>query len=121
MSEEISNGANGTSRVGDTTDNGTPSTRVALVTGAAQGIGREIALKLARDGLDIALNDIPNKLATLESTRNEILDLSVSLGRKQSCVVLTGDVSKEEDVAGVVESVVRELGGLDVVSDTPYK
>ena len=36
-----------------------PSTRVALVTGAAQGIGEAISLQLADDGLDIALNDIP--------------------------------------------------------------
>lgn len=43
-----------------------PTTRIAIVTGAAQGIGRSIALRLAADGLDVAINDLPRQLTQLE-------------------------------------------------------
>lgn len=85
--------------------------RVALVTGAAQGIGRCIAIRLAEDGLDVALNDLPSKLADLEALAVEI---KTSTGNQAFAVV--GDVSREEDVKTMVASTVERLGGLDVVS-----
>jgi NAD(P)-dependent dehydrogenase (short-subunit alcohol dehydrogenase family) len=86
-------------------------TRVALVTGSAQGIGRAIALRLASDGLDVAVADLhwQPKLDALACVVKEIVDL----GRKS--VAVTGDVSKEEDVKAMVNKVVSELGRLDVV------
>ena len=86
-------------------------TRVALVTGSAQGIGRAIALRLAADGLDVAVADLhgQSKLDALAGVVKEIVDL----GRK--CVAVTGDVSKEEDVKAMVNIVVSDLGRLDVV------
>lgn len=85
--------------------------RIALVTGSAQGIGRSIALRLADDGFDIAVNDIPSKAENLEALKHQIID---DKGRK--VVVVPGDVSKEDDVKAMIESVVESLGGLDVVS-----
>jgi len=83
---------------------------VALVTGAAQGIGRSIALRLALDGFNIALNDVPQKGPELKDLATEIESL-----KSQVCVV-PADVSIDEPVKEMVDSTVSKLGGLDVVS-----
>ncbi len=88
-----------------------PATRVALVTGAAQGIGEAIALQLADDGLDIALNDIPQKVDQLSAVAKVIE------GKGRRALVVTGDVTVEEDVAAMVRTTAAELGALDVVSN----
>lgn len=85
------------------------TTKVALVTGAARGIGRAIALRLAEDGLDVAVNDLPNT-PELEDVVREI----ENKGRRSLAV--PADVSLEEDVEKVIQQVVQKLGGLDVVS-----
>ena len=91
-----------------------PSTRVALVTGAAQGIGEAISLQLADDGLDIALNDIPSKVDALKDAVRQITELG-SGGNVRKVIVVTGDVSVEADVERAVEETVKQLGSLDVV------
>ncbi|EIM86249.1 short chain oxidoreductase [Stereum hirsutum FP-91666 SS1] len=83
---------------------------VALVTGAAQGIGRSIALRLAKDGCDLAVNDIPGKIQELIALQAEIKGQ-----HSRRCVVVTGDVSVEDDVRKVFEEVVAQLGGLDIM------
>ncbi|KAJ7633117.1 NAD(P)-binding protein [Roridomyces roridus] len=92
----------------------TTPTRVALITGAAQGLGRAIALRLASDGLDVALNDLPSSLPALKDLAAEIS--GTYQGRRAA--VLTGDVRQEAEVEAMVESVVSELGRLDVVSSS---
>jgi short-subunit dehydrogenase involved in D-alanine esterification of teichoic acids len=82
---------------------------IALITGSAQGIGRGIALRLAKDGFDIALNDVTTKHKQLTAVATEI----ESLGRK-TCIV-HADVSEEDQVKQMVHSSVDRLGGLDVV------
>ncbi|KAJ7355942.1 hypothetical protein DFH08DRAFT_853967 [Mycena albidolilacea] len=84
-------------------------TRVALVTGAAQGIGRAIALRLANDGLDVAVNDLHGKIDSLNAVVEEIR----RLGRRAFAV--TSDVSKEDEVKAMVEAAVSALGRLDVM------
>jgi NAD(P)-dependent dehydrogenase (short-subunit alcohol dehydrogenase family) len=83
---------------------------VALVTGASQGIGRAIALRLVDDGYDVAINDIPRSKENLEKLSREIQ----SKGRKTLSFV--GDVSVEDDVKGMIAETVTCLGSLDVVS-----
>jgi len=82
---------------------------IALVTGASQGIGRAIALRLASDGFDVALNDIPSREAMLATTADEV----ASRGRRVHCVL--ADVSSEKQVETMVSDVVNIFGGLDVM------
>jgi NAD(P)-dependent dehydrogenase (short-subunit alcohol dehydrogenase family) len=83
-------------------------TKVALVTGAARGIGRAIALRLAHDGLDVAVNDKTSS-PELDGLVREI----ESKGRRSLAV--PADISLEPEVEKIVQKVVQDLGSLDVV------
>ncbi|KAF9459798.1 short chain oxidoreductase [Collybia nuda] len=82
---------------------------IAIVTGAASGIGKAVALRLAGDGFDVALNDLESSKARLETLTQEI----TQKGRRTTIVL--GDVSKEADVKRMVDSTVQDLGSLDVM------
>ena len=82
--------------------------RVVLVTGAAQGIGRAIALHLAKDGLNVALNDLEVNSSELQKLQQEI----EQSGRKS--IIITADVSVSESVEKMVREVIQQLGSLDV-------
>jgi 3-oxoacyl-[acyl-carrier protein] reductase len=83
------------------------SGKTAFVTGAARGIGREIALRLAEAGADVAICDLD--ITSAEATANEVR----AKGRKSIAVV--GDVSKESDVEAMMTSVVDAFGKLDIL------
>ncbi|KAH9067892.1 hypothetical protein EDB87DRAFT_1678281 [Lactarius vividus] len=83
-------------------------TKVALITGAARGIGRAIALRLADDGLDVAVNDRSSS-PELDGLVREIK----SKGRRSLAV--PADVSLEPEVEKSVRKVVQDLGSLDVM------
>ena len=91
------------------------SPRVAIITGAAQGLGKSIAARLFQDGYNIAINDIPGKTKQLEEVAREIEGDSGKTGR---VLIAPADVSVESEVKSMVERVVEELGSLDVVSST---
>ncbi|KAF7369254.1 NAD-binding protein [Mycena venus] len=82
---------------------------IALVTGAAQGIGRSVALRLADDGFDVAVNDVSSNAEKLDVLVEEIQ----KKGRAGSKHI--ADVSQDEQVKGMVEQVVEKHGGLDVM------
>jgi len=82
---------------------------VAQITGAARGIGKAIALRLAQDGHDIAVSDLPSMEKELEATRQEIEDLGVK------AIAVTGDVSSPKDVNRIVTETAAQLGSLDVM------
>ncbi len=84
--------------------------RNALVTGAARGIGRAIAVRLARDGLNVAVNDIKENSEGL----NDVQKAIEKIGRKS--VAITGDVSNDKDIENMVKNTANKLGGLDVRS-----
>lgn len=81
--------------------------KVVLVTGAAQGIGRGIALRLAKEGADIALVDL--KEEGLAKVKKEV----EALGRKAA--VFTADISQRDQVFAVVDKAEQALGGFDVI------
>src|SRR5680860_561048 len=83
--------------------------RVALVTGAARGIGREIALRLAVLGDDVAVNDVPSAQAGAEQTAAKIRELG------RISVVTLGSVASGDDAARMISEVEEALGGLDIL------
>jgi len=81
--------------------------KVALVTGAAQGIGRAIALLLARNGADIVVSDI--NLEKAEETAKEIR----AIGPKATAVKV--DVSNLSEVERMVEAIIEKLAKIDIL------
>jgi NAD(P)-dependent dehydrogenase (short-subunit alcohol dehydrogenase family) len=87
------------------------SPRIALVTGAAKGIGRAISQRLAKDGYNVAINDIPAQSPMLATLRDELAEKYP----KQHHIIVPADVSSENEVGRMFTKVTKDLGGLDVV------
>jgi len=82
--------------------------KVALVTGSSRGIGRAIALALAAEGVDVAINFV-QRAAEAEAAELEI----GKLGRR--CVSIQADVSDAKDVERLVKSTENALGPIDIL------
>lgn len=80
----------------------------ALVTGASRGIGREIALELARQGANVAVN-----YAGSEKSANEVVAEIEAMGRK--AFAIQANVADTDSVAGMISKVIEELGSLDIL------
>lgn len=83
--------------------------KTALITGSARGIGAAIALRLAKDGFDIALNDISGK--SFED--NDITEKITSCGVR--CEKYIADVSDHNACAEFVKKVKEDFGSIDVL------
>lgn len=81
--------------------------KVALVTGGGQGIGRAIALRLAKDGADIAIVDVN------EGKMKGVADEVKAVGRKAT--TFKADVSRRDNVYAAVDHAEEALGGFDVM------
>ena len=81
--------------------------KIALVTGAAQGIGRDIALGLAADGADVAICDV-----NLEAAQKTAADIEAK-GRKSLAV--KANVAASADVTAMIDQVVEKFGRIDIL------
>jgi rhamnose utilization protein RhaD (predicted bifunctional aldolase and dehydrogenase)/NAD(P)-dependent dehydrogenase (short-subunit alcohol dehydrogenase family) len=88
------------------------SRRIALVVGAASGIGREVALEMVRRGAHVAVADL--KLAAANDTAREAATLS-SAEMVLGCEI---NLASRESIQAAIREVVRQFGGLDVVINT---
>ncbi|WP_436947180.1 SDR family oxidoreductase [Streptomyces sp. SudanB52_2052] len=82
--------------------------KVALVTGGSRGIGAATALRLAREGADVAVGYVHGKEAA-----EDVVRAVEALGRR--AVALRADAAQAADAAGVVDAAADALGGLDVL------
>jgi 3-oxoacyl-[acyl-carrier protein] reductase len=82
--------------------------KIALVTGASRGIGQAIALALAKEGVDVAVN--------FRARRNEaevVCDQIEKIGRRT--IAVGADVSSAAEVSRLIETVQRELGTISIL------
>ncbi|RDU38540.1 beta-ketoacyl-ACP reductase [Neobacillus piezotolerans] len=82
--------------------------KAALVTGASRGIGREIALELARQGANVAIN-----FAGSEARANEVAEDIKAMGRE--AFAIQGDVSNPDAVSAMVKETIDRFGSLDIL------
>ncbi len=83
------------------------SNKIALVTGSGRGIGKAIALQLARSGADVVVNFHRN-----EAPAQEVASQIRAMGRK--AVVVRANLSKPEDIDLLFDQVGEQMGGLDI-------
>jgi len=82
--------------------------RVALVTGSSRGIGRAVAMELARAGADVTVNFIENEKEAMVT-----LEQVTSTGRRG--IMVQADVSKKEDISRMVKTVEDALGPAEIL------
>ena len=82
--------------------------KTALITGGATGMGRAIALRLAKEGVDVAINYSRSEKEALE-TKSE----AEALGVKS--IICKADVADDDQVRGMVNKTIEEFGRLDIL------
>lgn len=91
--------------------------KVAIITGAGQGIGLGIAIKLAKEGCSVVVSDINEESA--QKVADEIK------GSGQNALAVKCDVSKKEEVNNLINKAVESFGKLDILVNNagiyPYK
>jgi 3-oxoacyl-[acyl-carrier protein] reductase len=81
--------------------------KIAIVTGASRGIGRTIALTLARHGSSLVIN------GNREDLLNQLAAEIEALGQK--CAIQLGDVANPETAAGIAQTAISSFGRIDVL------
>ncbi len=86
----------------------TYASRVALVTGGGRGIGRAIALRLAEQGVDVAINYHRN-----QQPAEEVAELIRKMGRRT--LVMKANLAKPEEIDSLFAQIEQQWGGLDIL------
>ena len=82
--------------------------KIAFITGATRGIGKEIALELSRNGFDVAVN--------YRKETDEMKELQKQIEENGSkCFFVQGDVSNFDDCQRMTDEIVKEFGKIDVL------
>jgi 3-oxoacyl-[acyl-carrier protein] reductase len=84
------------------------TSKTALITGSGRGIGKEIAMKLAKAGADVAISDID-----LETAKAAAAEIASAFGRKT--IAVAADASKADDVKGMFAETIAAFGKLDIL------
>src|SRR5438128_1128782 len=82
--------------------------KTALVTGAAQGIGRAIALAMAANGASIIVNDLPDQ------DQNTVAEAR-AMGARST--FLPADISRQDEVERLIAASEEQFGGIDMVNN----
>jgi 2-hydroxycyclohexanecarboxyl-CoA dehydrogenase len=83
--------------------------KIAIVTGAGQGIGRAIAIKLAAEGASVAVTDVN------EATAKDTAEAIAGGEPRSRALAIRTDVTSRESVAAMIEQVRQEFGRIDVL------
>ncbi len=83
--------------------------KVALITGSSKGIGKEIAICLARNNIDVVINYLKSE--------KDAIDLKEYIIKtyKVNCLAIKCDVSNEIDVDNMFNRIEKEMGGVDIL------
>lgn len=84
------------------------NSRTVLVTGSSRGIGKAIAIEMARNGADVIVNYLKNKDDALEVSK-----VIQKMGRRTDCI--RADIRHRDDVKKMIESILEKFGKIDVL------
>ncbi|XQQ06833.1 MAG: glucose 1-dehydrogenase [Leptolyngbya sp. IPPAS B-1204] len=87
----------------------------ALITGASSGIGQAIAIRLAQEGCNIAINYRSKPEAAKETETTALQRASEAGYGNIQTLLVQGDVSKEEDILRIMHRVTEQFGSLDIL------
>ncbi|MFM7427351.1 MAG: glucose 1-dehydrogenase [Elainella sp.] len=88
--------------------------KTALITGASSGIGQAIAVRMAQEGCNIAIN-YRSKPDEAQRTEATALQKASEAGNSVQSLLVQGDVAQEEDVLRIIGTTIEKFGGLDIL------